>query len=138
MHSDAARRFTAYPLAILFAVIMLALPGYLSNPQRNIRAAARSATLNPQGVHQTFSSNLRIISHRGYVMVLHTGDQSEFSPAIFLTITKLDSKLTLDMINGPGIENLSQLSGDDAAEYLKKHQIDLKVFDTLITKKVVY
>jgi len=128
-----SKRLTIYPLSLLFSVILLILPSYLSNPQRNIRAAARSAALNTQASHQTFASYFKIFPNRGYILVLYTGNQTAFSPTEFLTITKINQELTVDLINGAGIANVSQLSGNTAAEYLKKHQIKLDTFDSLIS-----
>jgi len=130
-----SKRFTIYPLTLLFSIILLVLPGYFTNPQRNLRSAARYAALNPQGSHQTFSSYLKIIPAKGYILVLYTGNQPDFSPTEYITIERLHQKLTIDLINGAGPDNVSQLKEEQAAKFLEKHQINLETFDTLTNLK---
>jgi hypothetical protein len=99
-----------------------------------LRAAIKAASLNPKESHQTFASYFKAFPNvKTYILVLYTGNQASFSPIQYVTIAKVDQTLTIDLIKGAGIENVSQLSGDKATKFLKDHQIKLDVFDSLLT-----
>lgn len=113
---------------------MLIIPSYLSSPQRNIRAIVNAASQNPSSkTHQTFASYYHLFS-RGYVLVLYTGNQSEFSSE-YVIVSKIDNKIIVDLIHGAGSENVSQLLGDDAISFLKEHQISLDALKPLNADK---
>jgi len=126
------KRFVLYPIAVLLVFIVMLLPGFLVNPYRNLTAVAQAAKNTPQQtLHQSFSSYFKKFPN-GYVLTFHTGNHSNFGPTEFVIITRLKGKLQVNLINGPGPENVAQLEGDKAKEFLDERQIDLDLFDTLM------
>jgi len=126
------KRSVIYPLAFLFSAIILVTPSYLSNTSRNLRSIAKSVALNPQGTHQTFTSHLEVLPNKGYILVLYTGKQPDFSPTEYVTISMINQNLTIDLINGAGPQNVLQLTGKQASDYLNMHHIKLDTLDSLV------
>lgn len=95
-----------------------------------MRTIINAATANPAVSHQSFAAYYKPLPS-GYILVLYTGKQSNFSPIQYLTITKINKKLTVDIIKGAGEENVYQLSNDEALKFLEEHQLNLEAFDHL-------
>lgn len=127
------KRTVIYPIAFLFSAILFMLPGFLSSPQRNIRAIAQAASVNTSTSHQTFSSFLK--PHKdGYILVIYTGNNPEFAPIEYATIDKRGKNIIIDLISGPGEENISQITGKEALAFLEKHNLKLDDLDALSSK----
>ena len=122
------RRFILYSGSLLVSVGLLLLPGILLNPYRNISAASRSVVTTNGAVGRTFSSYYHRYTS-GYILVFHTGDDPQFSPAEYVTISRINKKLVVELINGAGVENAVRLENNDAVQYIKDHHIDLSSFE---------
>ncbi len=129
------KRLIIYPIVVLVAVILLILPGFLTNPQRNLGSIAAITKNSPQQTtHKSFSSYLKQFPG-GYVLTFHTGGINSFGATEFVIITKINDALVVDTISGPGPQNAHRLREQDAIDFLKKHEIDLSEFDALINDK---
>lgn len=64
--------------------------------------------------------------------MLYTGSSPGFEPVQFVTINKMKNELTLDLITGPGEENVRQLRGEEAKQFIVDHGIDLQEVDSKV------
>lgn len=123
-------RYIIYPILILLTLITLYLPTFLLNPKRNFSQLTKTSLQNKKTV-RSFSSFFTKLP-RGYIITLYTGKDSDFSPTEYLTITKLGNRLYVDLVNGPGPNNVIQLKDIQASAYLKEHGLSLMEFDKLV------
>jgi len=61
----------------------------------------------------------------GHCIVLRV-TQAEFEPITHIVITEIGSQLHVELITGPGEENVKILRDEVAREWLAKHNLDLQ------------
>lgn len=84
--------------------------------------------------NNTFGSSagyLKILPDLGYILVFYTDKQDKFWPTKFLIIFKKPMSLEVELINGVGRESVVILRDEEAANYLKNHQINLDKLDEI-------
>ena len=126
------KRYIIYPIATLFVITLLLLPQVLTSPQRNIRSVLRATNGKTTTSQQSFSSFFKPYPNKGYILVLYTGDSPGFGSVQFVTINKMKGELIIDLITGPGEENIKQLRGDEAKAFISQHNIDLQEVDSKV------
>ena len=58
-----------------------------------------------------------------FVLVYHTGHRPDLY-ADYVVVTKMKNKLVVEIIHGPGIDNITRLENQKARHYLLDHGMD--------------
>lgn len=97
------KRFYLYGLILVLGVFLsLLLPGWVTNPTNNFAALMQSSQVNPkQTVFKTQAGYLEFLP-KAYVIVLYSGNETDFKPAEYIIVTRLNDNLTVELIKGPG------------------------------------
>jgi len=110
---------------ILGTTFSLLLPGWFTSPSGNMNNLIQLSQNNPtQATFKGRASYLTFLP-KSYVVVLYSGNESDFSPAEYIVISKLKDELTVELIEGAGVSGVQVLKDDKARDYLVSHDISL-------------
>jgi len=129
------KRFYLYGFILVLGVFLLLLVGLVTQPGNNFAALTQSSQVNPkQTIFKTQAGYLEFLP-KAYVVVLYSGNETDFKPAEYIIVTRLNDDLTVELINGAGIENVKILKNLDAEAYLTNHSIDLTELNKELMKR---
>jgi flagellar biogenesis protein FliO len=66
---------------------------------------------------------LRSFGKKGFVMVYHVGDRPMLK-AKYVIITRVKKRVIVEIIKGPGIENVVRLEGEEAKRFLREANLE--------------
>lgn len=85
------------------------------------------------GFRRAGGANIGLFPGRGWTLTMYVGDTRRYGPGAFLVLTKLDGRLTGELLGEPGDDPgaLSQvaLSGAALEVYLRRSGLDLSGLD---------
>lgn len=129
------KHFYLYGLILILGVLISTLlPGWITSPSSNFTIL----TQNSHGISQTtFKSRAGYLKFlpRSYVLVLYSGNESNFRPVEYITITRMNGSLVVELIEGAGTKNVRVLKGSDAETYLTNHDIDIRDLDNELQRR---
>ena len=73
--------------------------------------------------HYRLPYTKHFMNNRGLVTVYNVSDRPELEAEIII-VTKIDERLTVEVIKGPGPENVIMLKGEAAKRYLINTDLD--------------
>lgn len=110
--------------ALLFGYLSIDYSRSLLDPRQNLKrllAIKKELTVNEYQIGASAFNRLA----NGYCIVLRV-TQAEFEPVTHIVITEIGSHLHVELITGPGEENIKILRDKAAREWLTKHNLDLQ------------
>jgi len=115
-----------YGLLLIFGVLIsMLLPGWITSPISNFTTLIQSSRRSSgQTIFKSRAGYLKFLP-KSYILVLYSGNEADFQPAEYIIITKLNSDLSVELMEGAGPQNVRVLKNLDAEIYLNTHGIDL-------------
>lgn len=121
------KRFYLYGLLLIFGVLIsLLLPNWITSPSNNFTTLIQNSQGSPtQTIFKSRAGYLKFLPN-SYVLVLYSGNETDFKPTEYVIVTRLNNDLIVELIEGAGPQSVRVLKNSDAETYLINHDIDLK------------
>lgn len=123
------RRSIIYILIALLIGLYFGFYSNALNPVKNIKNL--TSEHKDYGSYESWLGSLTLEDHQ-YVLCIYTGKDVKFYPVEYLLVSKTVDTLEVQLICGPGQNNVIQLKGEAAKVYLDRYHINLSELNLII------
>jgi hypothetical protein len=116
-------------LSILFTIFA---PPWSIEPERNINAII--SQIDAPGRYTTTNGYLHLRSNSDYVLTFYVGLESQYAPIQYITVSRTGEDYFVDLIQGPGHENVVLLQHQDAKNYIETHNVPIARLEAKINQ----
>ena len=116
-------------LSILFAAWA---PSWSIKPERNIENII--SQIDAPGRYTVANGYLYLRPNSDYVLTFYTGLEKQYQPTQYVTISRAGNDYFIDLMQGPGQDNVVILKNDEARNYIRVHNIPIDQLEMKISQ----